>query len=161
MNEIDGEFWIVRTDHNLQCVSEVVKNIKPSEKYPMAVKIQPFKMKRSDLQNRYLWGWVYKQIAVQLEERGIIIRCEDDREIPYTKDILHEIFKGKFLIREVVEAGGKTLTLYHSTSSLNTTKFTQYVNEVKSFVWQFWKINVPEPHDGVYRQYADEIKRAA
>lgn len=159
MHKISGEFWIVRTKDNLDNALKAVDSIKPSSEQPMAVKIQPFKLKRTDLQNRYMWGWVYKQISRTLEDRGIVIRCEDDREIPYTADVLHEIFKSKFLIKEVVETtGGRTLTLYKSTTDLNTTQFSQYITEIKAFVYQFWKFAVPEPQDGVYKQYAKELK---
>ena len=157
MSEYDGVFWIIRSEDNLKNAIDALSRVDVNDKKPWAMKVGPYKAKRTDLQNRYLWGWVYKQIEDKLADGGISIKCEDAREVPYTKDILHEIFKGKFLILEVIETRKSSLTLYKSTKDLETDEFSAYCTAIKSFVWSFWKIQVPEPCDGVYSQYAKEL----
>lgn len=158
MSEYDGVFWIIRNEDNLKNAMEALSRVEPDEKKPWAMKVGPHKLKRTDLQNRYLWGWIYKYIEAKLADGGISIKCADDREVPYTRDILHEIFKGKFLILEVIETKKSSLTIYKSTKDLKTDEFSAYCTAIKSFVWSFWKIQVPEPRDGVYSKYAKELE---
>ena len=161
MSDYDGVFWIIRTEENLKNAMDSLSRVEPSEDKPWAMKCGPYKVKRTDLQNRYLWGWIYAKIEEALSDAGISIKCENDREVPYTKDILHEIFKGKFLILDVIETKKSSLTMYKSTKDLETDEFSAYCASVKDFVWSFWKIQVPEPRDVVYAQYAQEMRRFA
>ena len=158
---IQGDFYVIRQPDHLANALQTISAIQPDPEKPMAVKVEPFKAKRSDLQNRYYWGWVLAQIEQELENRGIVIVCEDDREVPYTKDLLHEIFKTKLLTKEVINTTSKTgesreLILYYSTTELSSAQFSDYVERVRNFVWQFWKFNVPDPV-GYYDQLAKEL----
>lgn len=164
---MSGDFYIVRTAHHLDNAVKSVQAIVPSVDHPMAVKVEPFKAKRSELQNRYLWGWHYAKIVHYLQEVGTVIHCDDGEDIDYTAEILHEIFRGKFLIRDTITAVGnsgesKTLTLYYSTTELNTKQYSDFIDNVTQFVWQFWQFNIP-PGRGLYDQWAEElgIKKAA
>lgn len=156
-----AEMYILRkANYKDNCLSRI-HALAVSEDHPYAVEIKPYKPKRTDLQNRFLWGWVYGQLVQQLEDRGVVIRCEDDREIPYTKDILHEIFKTKFLCKaNITTKKGNQLILYYSTTELTTKQFSDYVEKIKQLAFQFWNIEIPEPV-GVYKTYQGELKRAA
>lgn len=154
---MQGEYWVIRTDDQKAAAVSHLACLQPDESAPVAIKVEPYKKKRSDLQNRFLWGWVYEQIRSQLEAAGIVINCDDGTEHPYTKEVLHEIFKTKFLAIGSIEAKGRSLTLYKSTTELNTAQFSEFVEQVRRFVWQFWSIQVQEPVSGYYKTLTEEI----
>ena len=102
-----------------------------------------------------------------LQQAGTVIHCEAGKEVPYTKDILHETFKDKFLIRETINAIGKNgqskvLTLHYSTTELTAKQFSEFIDNITRFCWQFWQYNIPPPV-GMFDQWATElgIKQAA
>ena len=159
---MQGEFWILHDDSNRQALMNHLRSL--DLKKPKAVKIEDKLPTRTQLQNRYLWGWIYSSIESQLEAAGIVIQCDDGREVPYSKDILHEIFKRKFLILGVIESRGKSLELYRSTTELSTIEFCDYVRKVEQFAYQFWQITVP-PAVGqnlkYWSQWAEEARKSA
>ena len=122
---MSGEFWVVRTDYQKNNAIKALADIVPNQETPMAVKVEEYKPKRSELQNRFLWGWIYKHLADSLESAGIVIHCDDGTEHPYTKDVLHEIFKIKYLGKASFEAKGKSLTLYYSSTELGKKQLVQ------------------------------------
>lgn len=157
-----GEFWILTENAQKQHLVQHIMGLDLSK--PKAVKIEDKLPTRTQLQNRYLWGWIYSNIDGQLEAAGIVIQCDDGREVPYTKDILHEIFKRKFLVIGVLEAKGKSLELYRSTTELSTVEFCDYVRKVEQFVWQFWQITVPQAAGQnlkQWQQWAEEARKSA
>lgn len=122
------------------------------------VTMQPYVAKRNDLQNRYLWGWLYLNIEQQLDAGGIVITDDAGREYPYTKDLLHEMFKEMFLCYgEIVRTNPvtgerRTRKLCYSTTELvkhakseeqEKRCFSVYVNCIKRFVWDYWQIQIP------------------
>lgn len=112
---------------------------------PLTVVISDKMAKRSELQNKYLFGWVYRQLVSSLQEAGICIRTNGG-DIPWTKDTLHEVFKIKFLLESAIESrGGKTLHIYKSTTALNKKEFSEFVQNVKNLSRDFWGIDIPEP----------------
>ncbi|WP_299940898.1 recombination protein NinB [uncultured Microbulbifer sp.] len=156
---MEGEFWVVRTPTQKACVLDSLNRLKPSADKPMAVKVGPFKATRSTLQNRFLWGWVYSEISRQLDEAGIVIPCDDGTEHPYTKDVLHEVFKQKFLAIGSIEAKGKSIILYGSTAKLTKKKFSEYLENVRRFAFDFWGITVVDPYVGQYKAIWGELSR--
>ncbi|MEW5248898.1 recombination protein NinB [Microbulbifer sp. 2201CG32-9] len=156
---IEGEFWVVRTPVQKANALDHLNRLKPDSEKPMAVRVEPFRATRSTLQNRFLWGWVYAEIARQLDEAGIVIPCDDGREHPYTKELLHEIFKQKFLAIGSIEAKGKSITLYGSTTKLTKKKFSEYLEDVRRFVFDFWHITVTDPYAGEYKAIWGELSR--
>jgi len=131
----------------------VVDNKKPS-----AVQFVTEGDKRSNLQNSYLWGWLYAQIENALKEAGIQIPCKDGSSHPYTKDVLHEIFKNKFLVLGEIEAkNGSVLPIVGSTTRLSKKEFCEYCDNVEHFALDFWGIIVP-PTVGIYRDYEREVR---
>lgn len=69
--------------------------------------------KRSEAQNRYLWGVFYPLIA---EETG-----EQDLER------LHELFKSKFLAKGIVEVLGEKVRLKKSSTELSVSEFCEFI----------------------------------
>ena len=153
---MNSEFFICRSEYQKECAAESILN-RPIDK-AFCVKIEDKEPKRTDLQNRYLWGWLYDQIAKNLEEAGIVICCEDDTEQPWTKEVLHEFFKIKFLmISEIVSKKGKTLPLTKSTTKLTSKEFNQYVEDIEKFCYMFWSISIPKPNRGKWYDYYREL----
>lgn len=121
-----------------------------------------FKPETRSLQaNRYLWGWLYHQIEKQLCDAGITIPaestdpCKAGREYPYTKDILHAMFKDNFLCYDEIRVKTRTRKLCWSTKDLTRkTKddgfgerpsFSWYVTQIKQFCSQYWHIEIADP----------------
>ena len=69
---------------------------------------------------------------MQLELGGIVINTETG-EVPYTKEILHEIFKRKYLVKQVIETKKKSIEIYSSTTDLSTKEFVEFCENVKKF----------------------------
>lgn len=155
---VSGEFWVIRNDSQKAAAISHLACLQPDESSPVAIKVEPYKRKRSSLQNAFLWGWIYAEIVRHLADAGIVLNC-DDGEHPYTADILHEIFKQKFLAIGCLEAKGRSLTLYKSTTDLNTAQFSEFVENVRGFVYQFWNITVADPVSGHYQTLAEELRR--
>lgn len=85
---------------------------------------------RSNNQNRYLWGVVYKLIS---------------DEIGHTPEECHEIFKARFLPKYIVEVGNIKETISLSTTSLDTVEFKEYINKVVRFAAEQLSIVIPDP----------------
>ncbi|MEX2964593.1 recombination protein NinB [Microbulbifer sp. TYP-18] len=156
---IEGEFWILRTQAQKTNALARLQALQPDADKPIAVKVGPLKENRTSLQNKFLWGWVYKEISRQLDEAGIVIPCDDGTEHPYTKELLHEIFKQKFLAIGSIEAKGKSITVYRSTTKLTKKEFSEYLEDVRRFVFDFWRITVLDPHQGQYKTIWGELSR--
>ena len=77
------------------------------------------KLKRSEAQNALYWMWV-----------NIIAK-----EIGYTKDELHEIFKAEWMDEfkdpELIEYNGKKIQRRYSTKDLGVGDFTGWLNKVE------------------------------
>lgn len=78
--------------------------------------------KRSNPQNRYLWGVVYKIIA---------------DELGYAIDDIHELMATKFIPDREIEIFGKTKIVPKSTAKLSTEEFNSYIEQIRAFVAQY------------------------
>lgn len=160
---MQGDHWILHDDSNRQALMNHLRSLDLSK--PKAVKIEDKLPKRTDLQNRFLWGWVYANIARQLEDGGIVIPCDDGTEIPYTVDILHEwTFAERFRVLSEHVIKGRVQKKYESTATMSTIRFCEYVTQIKNFCYQYWRIQVPEPVGQQLKQWqewAEEARKAA
>lgn len=93
-----------------------VNKFKLGEK--VTLEIHTRKPKRSDQQNRYLWGVYYPLIANETGERDI--------------DRLHEFFKGKFLTTGIVEVMGEKVRIKKSTTELSKVDFTMFIMDIEA-----------------------------
>lgn len=85
---------------------------------------------RSNKQNSYLWGVVYKLIS---------------DEIGHTPEECHEIFKAKFLPRYMVEVADIKETITMSTTCLDIVEFKEYIDKVVRFASEKLSIVIPDP----------------
>ena len=112
---------------------------------PLTVVISDKMAKRSDLQNKYLFGWVYK-IALQImRDSGIHISMPDQTVRPYDTEILHEMMKREFLILGEVEVKGVAIPIIGSTAKMGKKPFSEFCGKVKQFLFDVWGIDIPEP----------------
>lgn len=90
--------------------------------------IVPFKPTRSNLQNRYLWGWIYKPIA---DYSG------------NTSEEVHSIMKMQYLRAKTSSWKAEYI---RSTTSLTTAEFTQYIENIRGWMLSFG-IVLPTPEE--------------
>lgn len=101
--------------------------------------VRPWRKKRTNQQNRYLWGVPYALIA---DYTGM------------DKDSVHEFLTAKFLPNSITiesKRGEKeTIETARSTTRLTTTEFNCYVKDIRSFAARFFEISIPLPDDCEY-----------
>lgn len=89
---------------------------KYAEGEKVTVTIHNEKPKRTENQNRYYWGVYLPLIATETGEHDL--------------DRLHELFKGKFLTKEIVKVLGQDVRIKKSTTELSTGEFANYVADI-------------------------------
>ena len=100
-----------------------------------AVEITERKARRSDAQNRYLWGCVYPTIIEQGGEALSGWRSED----------VHEYFLGEWSGWETLEGfGKKRMRPLRRSSRLNRTEFAEYVDFIHQRAAEIG-IVIPDP----------------
>lgn len=85
--------------------------------------------KRSERQNKYLWGVVYKLLSDYFG---------------YTTDEMHELMKQKFAPKKEVKMGNEIMLIPCSTTELLTTNFNDYLDQIKQFGAEN-NIIIPDP----------------
>jgi len=85
--------------------------------------------KRSERQNKYLWGVVYKLLSDYFG---------------YTTDEMHELMKQKFAPKKEVKMGNEIMLIPCSTTELLTTNFNDYLELIKQFGAEN-NIIIPDP----------------
>lgn len=93
------------------------------------VEIKSLLNSRSQQQNRYMWGIVYKIIG---DELGM------------TSEEVHEVYKEKFLSYKK-EIKGKFYTFTKSTTELNVVEFGEYLDKVIRHASSELGLIIPEP----------------
>lgn len=93
-----------------------LNKFKPGEKVTLEKHTR--KAKRTDAQNRYLWGVYYPLIAAETGERDL--------------DRLHEYFKGKFLTTGIVQVMGEAVRMKKSTTELSVADFCMFVMDIEA-----------------------------
>jgi len=95
------------------------------------ITVRPETKSRTNEQNRYLWGVVYKYIS---------------EEIGYEPEQVHELMKFKFLKIEILVKGNPE-TVIRSTTDLSTEEFNQYVERIVRWAAEFLSVSIPEPNE--------------
>lgn len=85
---------------------------------------------RSNRQNRYLWGVVYKLIS---------------DEVGHSPEEIHEILKDKFLPKHKIEIGNLKEEVPVSTKELTTADFNEYIETIQRFAAEQLSIVIPDP----------------
>lgn len=112
----------------------VLKHLKGKHR----IEICRYKPRRSDAQNRYYWGVVMPYASTALTEtQGETFDCET----------AHEFFKGVFLARPVVnkKTGELMSTMVGSSAVLDTARYSEYVEQVRTWLAEYCGVMVPDP----------------
>ena len=111
---------------------------------------------RTDTQNRYMWGWVYKNAAQLLNDAGHSIVGN-----MWTKDLLHAAMRECFLIKDELwcKEINQYIKIYESTSDLGKKEFSNYMQNIKEFCHTNYDICIPEPEDGYWLEVYKELER--
>ncbi len=142
---VQGSFYLLKNPSVKQNVIHEIQAINTQDKL-WCVKVEEFKEKRSQRQNRYLWGWVYRTIVDQLNASGQIIQLDDGREMEWTPELLHEAFKTVFLALPPIKTKRGELKQYQSTASLSKKDFNEYLDSIDRACANWWVgIHVPAP----------------
>lgn len=104
------------------------------------ITIEKAKRKRSNNQNRYLWGCVYKFIQQGFEDLG-------NKE---SLETIHEFCKSRFLKKEIVhEETGEVMTFTKSTTELSTSEMMDYIADLQRFGAEYLNVIIPDPNEQV------------
>ena len=122
--------------------------------------IRKYKKVRSDLQNRYLHGWIFRnQMMKKLNDAGMT--TEDGSE--YDVEILKIIFKQPYFADQIEEPRYFTIDgvehrhEFHP-SELPTDKFTKYCELICWASSVQWEVVVEEPVSGQWLAIYEELK---
>jgi len=128
-----------------------------TEDKPKELVIAEYEQGRSQAQNRYLNGWVYPELVKVLAEAGHVIACDDGTEIPYTRDILHEhTFARRFRVQSSWTVSGQKFYQFESTAKMKKARFTEYIEQIECFSYQYWSVTIPHPSDGYWESIMQE-----
>lgn len=98
-----------------------------------SVTVAQYHAKRSDQQNAYLWGVVYKTIS---DATG------------YSSDEIHELLGKLFLPDGEIRIGGTVMRRRKSTATLSKMEFAEYVDRVIAWAASEGGIVIPAPDYG-------------
>jgi hypothetical protein len=94
------------------------------------------KNRRSNPQNRYLWGVVYKELEIRMRELGNDV----------DSDVVHEICKERFNPQSIIGPGGEIIgNKGGSTAEMNKGEFMDYVDKIIKFAAEMLEISIPYP----------------
>ena len=102
--------------------------------------------KRSNAQNRYLWGVVYF-----LAKQGFF-----DIGYDLTIEQVHDFFKDAFCKVEIAsEVTGEIRTFTASTANLRTIEFMVYLSKIQQFASEELHIEIPDPESQTMINFKD------
>ena len=119
----------------------IIKIFKEFEGKNITISIQRQKTKRSNNQNKYLWGCVYPLI-----KQGFYETCGET----FTIDEVHEIMKLKFNFIELTnESTGEVITAPKSTTKNTKFEQEQYHEQCRQFALEWFNITIPLPNEQI------------
>lgn len=107
-----------------------------------SITIEKVYSKRSNPQNSYLWGIVYKLVYEGLIEAGYE---KTDINIEW----VHDYCKKTFLKNDIVNKDGEVLEGVLSTTALTTVQFMQYLSDIQKWASEYLSINIPDPGENL------------
>ena len=126
---------IVKNPYDLKAVIRKISGLDLANEWE--VLIHKAKSKRSVEQNALYWAW----IAVVEAETG------------NDKDGLHEYFKHKFLINQVLTVFGENIEKQPTTTKLNTKEFSEYMEKIRAFCASELEITLLTPDDIQFNEF--------
>lgn len=129
----EGKLHIIKRDS----FTDAIKTL-PKGRYKII--IEKLYRKRSNPQNAYLWGVVYKELIIAFQNAGW-------REIK-TDSQVHDFCKDRFLkIDTYNDISGDKWQIIRSTTELTTTEFNEYIEDIRYFASEFLGHSIPEPNE--------------
>ena len=98
---------------------------------------------RSTKQNSYYHGVVVAEVRHGLLEIGYQM----------TNDETHEFLKQKFNNTQIVNKDGVVIDVPRSTTELNTTEFSEYVERIARFAAEYLSVVIPMPNQDLTLQF--------
>lgn len=130
------------TTHEFMCSVDLLGRIKwPSitaktlAGKEVVVKLSKAAKRRSDAQNRYMWGILIPAVQKAMREEGSI----------YTPEEVHDIMKESLGHYKVVEYHGQRFKILERTKSLSTEEFCSYVDTYRAWAEENLHIYIPLP----------------
>ena len=120
---------------NKRTVRDFFKGL-PDGRYQ--VKADAFK-KRSNPQNRYLWGIVYQFVLDGLQDAGY-------DEIKTVEDA-HIVCKNLFLKVNLPSKDGVALEFIRSTKTLNKEEMGEYIENIARWAAEYLSVTIPAPNE--------------
>jgi hypothetical protein len=120
-----------------------------------SITIEKVYSKRSNPQNAYLWGIMYKLVYEGLIDAGY-------EKTDINMDWVHDYCKKAFLKSDVVNKDGEVLEGVLSTSALTTVQFMQYISDIQKWASEYLGIYIPEPGEELEIKFdnpIDKVKR--
>ena len=91
--------------------------------------------RRTSAQNRYLFGIVYTECKIRFQELGY----------RKTVDEVHIFFKRLFLPENILDQHGTVIGQWEgSTTELNKTEFSEYIERIREWAADNLEINIPD-----------------
>lgn len=88
--------------------------------------------RRSNPQNKYLWGVVYALIADHIGE---------------DPESVHDLMKVKFNFKHITTESGKELKMPQTTTKLTTDAFEVYWKSIQRWAAEFLELYIPDPSE--------------
>lgn len=102
------------------------------------------KNRRSNHQNRYLWGYVYKEMQFRINELGNDFSIDD----------VHDFCKTEFNKKEIVGVDGEVIGYKGgSTANMNKEEFSVYLDKIIFFAAETLLITIPLPNEDLQFQF--------
>jgi len=92
--------------------------------------------KRSNPQNRYMWGIVIPMIQAGLNDFGN----------EFSKEETHDFLKAKFNNKEIELTEGHYIDVPQSTTRLDTMGFMEYILKIQQFASEMLGLVIPDPN---------------
>ena len=102
------------------------------------------KNRRSNQQSRYYFGVVVKEIQIRLKQLG------ND----FDTETIHNFLKDKFNKKELLGEGGEVIDYFGATTTgMNKTEFSEFVDKIRAWSLDFLSIDIPEPNAKLEMQF--------
>lgn len=119
-----------------------------------SLEIEDAEEKRTLLQNRYLYGWVYKQLAMALCDAGVKHPSGDT----YSPGLVRLEMMVKFRVDGEHVEDGVAYPLYKSTKDMGKREFSGFIENMNRYYIEKHQVGIPDHRgDTYYANMAREI----
>lgn len=117
-----------------------------SGQYPgkqVLIRIERRGSKRSNPQNRYYWGVVVQEVKLGLLNIGYDLSAEET----------HYFLKERFNPVFIANKQGEALQVAGSTTQMNKTDFSEYIERVAQWASEYLSIRIPSPNESLEMKF--------